>query len=63
MADLSTQIEAAAVEPAKAVVDGMAVEARLIDELIAADRYLAAKSAKAKRHQGLLFQTLVPPGA
>lgn len=63
MADLSSQIETAAGQPKKHTVDGESTEARGIDELIKADRYLAAKQANAKKKGGLRFGKLIPPSA
>jgi hypothetical protein len=45
--DLSDQIEQAANDPAAASVDGQSVTATPIPDLIAADKYLAAKEAAA----------------
>jgi len=63
MADLSNEIETAAGTPKKHAVDGESTEARSIDELIKADRYLAAKNATAKKKGGLRFGKLIPPSA
>jgi hypothetical protein len=63
MADLSSDIEQAATGPKSHMVDGEMAVARSIDELIKADRYLAAKAAAAKGRGGIKFSKLVPGGA
>lgn len=64
MADLSTDIETAATDPKQAAVDGVQVTARSIDEMIAADRYLAKKNAAAANGRGgLRFAKFVPPSS
>lgn len=63
MADLSSDIETAATGPKSHEVDGEKAVARSIDELIAADRYLASKAAAGKAHGGLRFAKFVPGGA
>lgn len=63
MADLSSDIETAATGPKRAIVDGVDMQARSIDELIAADKYLAAKAAAAKGRAGLRISKFVPGGA
>ena len=63
MADLATQIEQAANDPASHSVDGETVVARSVGDLIQADQYLAAKSAASKRRRGIRFSKLVNPGA
>lgn len=62
MTDLSTQIETAAGQPAEVQNGDQKVKARTLDEIIAADKYLAAKTAVASR-PGVLFSRIVPPGA
>lgn len=62
MTDLSQTIADAAAEP-KSVQNGdQKVEAKPIADLIAADKYLAAKAAAA-RSPRVVFNKLVPPGA
>lgn len=63
MADLSAQIETAATGPSMVTVDGETVKARSIDEMIKADRYLAAKTAAANRKTGIRFAKIVAGGA
>lgn len=62
MSDLSQQIETAASQPKSAQNGDQKVEARPLSELIAADKYLAAKTAAA-RAPAVVFSKLVPPGA
>jgi hypothetical protein len=54
---LSDDINTAASEPKKAKVDGVEVEKRSIDEMIAADRYAQQKAAAAgsRRLGGIRF--------
>ena len=47
MADLTTDIETAATKPKQAEADGVKVQARTLDELIAADKYLKQASSNA----------------
>lgn len=63
MADLSDEIEAAAQGPKSHSVDGESAVARDIDDLIKADRYLAAKAAAGNPMRGLRFAKIVPGGA
>ena len=63
MPDLSANIEQAATEPKAATVDGVSATARSLDELIAADKYLAKKAAAANGQSGLKFAKLVPGSA
>lgn len=60
--DLSTDIATAAVGPKKAQNGDQSAEARAIEELIAADKYLAAKAAVATSPR-VIFNKLSPPGA
>lgn len=62
MTDLSDTIEDAATNPKRVVGDLGTVEERSIDELIKADRYLAAKTASAAK-QGFRIQVIRPPDA
>ena len=57
MANLSETIEDAA-----ASVDGQSVTARRIPDLIAADRYLASKTAAGSAKGGLAIPRISPPG-
>lgn len=59
--DLSPQITQGATDPASAAVDGMAVSAKPISELILADQYLAQKNASKQAHGGIRFTKLVGP--
>lgn len=62
MTDLSTDIATAATRP-KSVQNGdQKVEAKPIADLIAADKYLAEKTAVATSPR-VVFNKLVPPGA
>lgn len=61
--DLSDRIEEAAAAPASVTTDGFSVTNPRLSELIAADEYLTAKRAASKKHRGLRFTKIVPPGA
>ena len=64
MADLSEQIQQAAETPAAASQDGSSATARPINDLIAADKYLASKQAASTTGlSGLGRQVLKPPSA
>lgn len=63
MSDLTEQIEQAVDEPAAAAQDGRSATARSIPDLIAADKYLAAKEAAKSGMNGLVFNALKPPSA
>lgn len=63
MADLTNTITDAAGGPSMVSVDGETVKARSIDELIKADRYLAAKAAAAAGKTGIRFSKIVPGSA
>ena len=60
MTDLSDTIEEAAGDPEQVSADGISVKSRPIDQLIAADRYLASKTAASRNHFGLRFRKLEP---
>lgn len=62
MSDLSDQIEDAAAAPKKVQNDAGSVEAHSLDELIAADRYLASKAAAQSAGRGLVLGQFKPPG-
>lgn len=50
-------------EPLEVQVDSERFKGHSLNELIDADRYLAAKAAAAKNHRGLRITKLIPPGA
>jgi hypothetical protein len=56
-------IEDAMTSPASASTDGTSATARTVDELIKADKYLAAKGAADRPHRGLRFTRIIPGGA
>ena len=60
--DLAGEIASQAVEPSSSASDGQSATARPVADLIAADRYLAAKAAAVGRRKGMTFSKLVPPG-
>ena len=60
--DLSTTINDAAQKPAEARGDSASVRAHSLPDLIAADKYLAEKSAAQSRGLGLRFGRIIPPG-
>lgn len=60
--DLDETILNNAQGPAKVTGDAGSVEQHSLADQIAADRYLAAKDAASKKHRGLRFNKLVPPG-
>ncbi len=53
----------AATQPAKASVDGQAVEQHPLRDQIEADRYFASKDAAKKPGLGIKFAKIVPPGS
>lgn len=65
MADetISDAIRENAAGPLKASGDSISVEQHSIADQIAADRYLASKSAAKQSHRGMRFTRIVPPGA
>lgn len=63
MADLSDDIATQAVGPSSASVDGRSATARPVADLIAAQQFLDAKAAVAKRRRGVTLTKLVAPGA
>ncbi len=64
MADeLDDTIRENAQGPAKAAGDAGSVEQHKLPDQIAADRYLASKTAATSKRRGLTFNKLVPPGA
>lgn len=60
--DLTDIIATEAVSPVSSAADGQSASGRPIAELIAADKYLAAKAASKLGRRGLLFTKLLPPG-
>lgn len=63
--DVSAKIEEAAKSPQRVRTDAGEVESHDLDQLIAADKYLASKAATASgsTRRGLRFNKLIPPGA
>lgn len=61
--DLSATISQAAADPQSSTSDGQSTSARPIADLVAADRYLAQKSALTKRGRGLAFRKFLVAGA
>ena len=55
-------VAAGAAGPRSAAADGVNMTAHSLPDLIAAEKYLAAKSAGSSRFSGLRFARLVPPG-
>lgn len=49
-------------QPRMAAADGVSITTHGLADLIAAEKYLAAKAAAKKSHRGLRFSKLVPPG-
>jgi len=58
--DLSTEIQRAAVEPRSVTVDGVNVQQPSVREVIAADQYAKAATAKSRNHLGLTFRKMIP---
>jgi len=67
MAETTTSLENRIVEnasgPKSAEIDGQKVEQHSLPDQIAADEYLASKSALKSRSRGLKFNKLQPSGA
>ena len=61
--DLSGDIKQNAEGPAKASGDGVSVEQHPLPDQIAADKYLASKTAAQNKGLGIKFTKLSPPGA
>ena len=61
MAD-ELDIKKSAQGPASAAVDGTSATQHDLSKQIEADRYLASKDAVKRRHRGLRFSKLLPPG-
>ena len=60
---IADTIAANAAKPAKVTGDAGSVELPKISDLIAAEKYLRAKSATSSPRGGLRFVKLLPPGA
>lgn len=60
--DLSTTIAENATSVASASADGTSATAKSVTEVIAADRYLAAKVGITKKLFGITVQPIVPGG-
>lgn len=60
--DLTDTIATEAASPVSSSGDGQTATGRSIADLIAADRYLAAKAAARRKRRGLIFNKLLPPG-
>lgn len=65
MADLDSTIEQNAQGPKRVMTDAasVTVEQHSLTEQIAADKYLASRSAASSPNRGLRFSKLSPPGA
>ncbi|HBR19161.1 MAG: hypothetical protein A2Y13_04000 [Planctomycetes bacterium GWC2_45_44] len=61
--DLNNTILENAKSPAKASGDSFSVEQHPLSEQIAADKYLASKTASQCKGLGIKFTKLSPPGA
>ena len=61
--DLSETIRQTAAGPASVSIDGNSATAQDPLKQIAADKYLASKSAVRQRHRGLRFTKMAAPGA
>ena len=59
---IADRIEENAKGVASVSVDGVSTTAVDIDKQIRAEQYLAAKTAKARNHCGIVFRTLKPGG-
>lgn len=60
---MASTIEDNAASPRKVSGDSGAVEQHSLPDQIAADRYLASKSAATKAGLGITLKKIVPPGA
>jgi hypothetical protein len=63
MPDLETTITTVAAEPKEAAADGVSAKQHPLPDLIAADRYLAGKTARADPRTAMKLCRIVPPGA
>lgn len=62
MAEIDDTIRENAAGPKRAKGDSAEMEQHSLPDQIAADRYLASKSATKKKGLGAVFKKLVPPG-
>jgi hypothetical protein len=60
--EVSNKLAEAAVGPRRVRTDAGEVEAHDLDQMIEADKYLAAKAATASKSRGLRFNKIIPPG-
>lgn len=62
--EVSNKLAEAAVGPKRVRTDAGEVEAHDLDQMIEADKYLAAKNAarSSNTHRGLRFNKIIPPG-
>lgn len=60
--EVSNKLAEAAVGPKRVRTDAGEVEAHDLEQIIEADKYLAAKSATASKTRGLRFNKIIPPG-
>jgi len=62
--EISDKLAEAAVGPKRVRTDAGEVEAHDLDQIIEADKYIAAKKAASSTntHRGLRFNTIIPPG-
>jgi hypothetical protein len=60
--EVSNKLAEAAVGPKRVRTDAGEVEAHDLDQMIEADKYLAAKAATASKSRGLRFNKIIPPG-
>ncbi len=61
--NLTDAIRENASGPASASGDSVSVSQHSLKDQIEADRYLASRAAVSRRHRGLRFSRVVPPGA
>ncbi|HBG25934.1 MAG: hypothetical protein A2Y10_19380 [Planctomycetes bacterium GWF2_41_51] len=61
--NLEETIKESLKSPAKVSSDGVSVEQHSLSEQIAADKYLASKTATQKKGLGIKFSIVSPPGA
>lgn len=61
--DLEDTISDAAQAPAQVEADGLKVSEHSLPDLIEADQYLAGKTAATRKHKGIRFNRISPPGA
>ena len=60
--EVANKLAEAAVGPKRVRTDAGEVEAHDLDQIIEADKYLAAKAASTKANRGLRFNRIIPPG-